>query len=164
MQPMTRRLAVLATVAIVSVATLPSNALAQSLPADALIGTWQLDVARSKYSPGPGPKSETRVYRLADGGVKAVITRTHRDGQVETIEYGANQDSINHVIGTPDYDAVTLKKVDAFTAEATLSHAGRLFGTARRVIAKDGMSMVITFRQDSQPPITNVAVYNKVSP
>jgi hypothetical protein len=164
MQPMTRRLAVLATVAVVSVPAVPPNAHSQSPAADALIGTWQLDAAKSKYSPGPGPKSETRVYRLVEGGIKAVITRTHRDGQVETIEYGANQDSINHVIGTPDYDAVTLKKVDAFISEATLSHAGRLFGTARRVIAKDGMSMVITFRQDAQPPITNVAVYNKVVP
>jgi len=52
----------------------------------------------------------------------------------------------------------------AFTSEATLSHAGRLFGTARRVIAPDGMSMVITFRQEGQPPITNVSAYTKVGP
>jgi len=131
---------------------------------DPIIGAWQLDVSKSKYSPGPGPKSETRVYRQTADGIAAVITRTHRDGEVEKIEYGANQDSVNHVIGTPDYDAVTLKRADPYISEATLSHAGRLFGTARRVIAKDGMSMTITFKQDSEPPITNVSVYTKVNP
>jgi hypothetical protein len=152
-------------VALASVTAVSLRARAQSPPAsDPIIGSWQLDVSKSKYSPGPGPKSETRVYRQTENGVAAVITRTHRDGEVEKIEYGANQDSVNHVIGTPDYDAVTLKRVDAYTSEATLSHAGRPFGTARRVIAKDGMSMVITFKQDAEPPITNVSVYTKVGP
>ena len=130
-------------------------------PADAVIGTWRLDVSKSKFTPGPGPKSETRVYRDTGNGIAAVITRTHGDGRVETIEYGANQDSVNHVIGTPDYDSVTLKRIDAYTSEATLSHAGKTFGTARRVIADDGRTMTITFRQDGDRPITNVSVYVK---
>ena len=29
---------------------------------DPLVGTWELNVAKSKYSPGPAPKSETRTY------------------------------------------------------------------------------------------------------
>jgi hypothetical protein len=130
-------------------------------PADPIIGAWRLDVSKSKFTPGPGPKSETRVYRDTGKGIAAVITRTHRDGRIETIEYGANQDSVNHVIGTPDYDSVTLKRVDAYTSEATLSHAGKLFGTARRVIAEDGRTMTITFKQDGDRPITNVSVYVK---
>ena len=161
---MARRLAAFV-VALVPVSTVPLAA-DQSPDAakDAVIGTWQLDVAKSKSKPGPGPKSETRVYGWTGDGIAAVITRTHRDGRVEMIEYGADHDSVDHVLGTPDYDAVRLKRVDAFTSEATLSHAGRLFGTARRVIAPDGKSMVITFRQEGQTPITNVSVYTKVGP
>ena len=131
---------------------------------DPVIGQWRLDVSKSKYSPGPGPKSETRTYRSTDDGVQAVIVRTHQDGRVETIEYGANYDSVNHVVGTPDYDAVRLTRVDANTSQATLSHAGKLFGTARRVIAADGMSMIIEFRQESQRPIHNLVHYVKVVP
>ena len=160
-----RRIAVFAVaLAPVSMAPLTAAGQAPDPAKDPVIGSWQLDVSKSKYSPGPGPKSETRVYRWTGSGIMAVITRTHRDGRVEKIEYGADQDSVNHVNGTPDYDAVTLKRVNAFTSEATLSHAGRLFGTARRVIAPDGMSMVITFRQEGQPPITNVSTYTKVGP
>ena len=29
---------------------------------DAHIGTWKLNVAKSKFNPGPGSKSETRTY------------------------------------------------------------------------------------------------------
>ena len=131
---------------------------------DPVIGQWRLDVSKSKYTPGPGPKGETRTYRLTEEGIKAVIVRTRQDGGVETIEYGADYDSVNHVIGTADYDAVQLTRINAYVSEATLSHAGKQFGTARREIAKDGMTMVITFQQDSQTRIHNVAHYVKVAP
>lgn len=131
---------------------------------DPVIGQWRLDVSKSKYTPGPGPKSETRTYQLTGEGIKAVIVRTHQSGRVETIEYGANYDSVNHVIGTPDYDAVQLTRITAYVSEATLSHAGKQLGTARREIAKDGMTMVITFQQDSQTRIHNVAQYVRVAP
>ena len=154
-------------IAIVVTLTAASMTRAQQSPAtnqDPVIGQWRLDVSKSKYTPGPGPKSETRTYQLTGEGIKAVIVRTHQDGQVETIEYGANYDSVNHVIGTADYDAVQLTRISAYVSEATLSHAGKQFGTARREIAKDGMTMVITFQQDSQTRIHNVAQYVKVAP
>ena len=30
--------------------------------ADPVLGTWELNVAKSKYNPGPAPKSQTRIY------------------------------------------------------------------------------------------------------
>jgi hypothetical protein len=35
---------------------------------DPLIGTWVLNVAKSTYSPGPAPKSETRTYTATARG------------------------------------------------------------------------------------------------
>ena len=45
-----------------------------------------------------------------------------------------------------------------------LSHAGRVYGVARRVIASDGRSMTITFRRENQsgPSVYNVAVYDRI--
>jgi hypothetical protein len=154
----------LAMVVALSAASLFGASQSPATNQDPVIGQWRLDVSKSKYSPGPGPKSETRTYQLTGEGIRAVIVRTHQDGRVETIEYGADYDSVNHVIGTPDYDAVQLTRINAYVSEATLSHAGKSFGTARREIAKDGMTMVITFQQDSQTRIHNVAHYVKVAP
>src|SRR5439155_25044445 len=39
--------------------------------ADPLVGTWQLNLAKSKFSPGPAPRSETRTYVAAGPEIKA---------------------------------------------------------------------------------------------
>ena len=128
-----------------------------------LIGIWRLDLSRSKYSPGPPPKSETRTYTRDDEGLKGVVQRHLADGREETIEYRANFDQEYPVSGTDAYDAVTFKRIDARTAQAVLSHAGQVFGMARRVISEDGQTMTITFRRESSTIVNNVALYRKES-
>lgn len=126
-----------------------------------LIGTWTLDVARSKYRPGPGPKSQTRTYEAHPNGVKATIRTVDLDGHSSTLEYVAKYDRVEYPItGSTEADAIALKKIDAYTAEASLTHAGKVIGTARRVISKDGKTMTITFR-DARGVVSNVAVYQK---
>jgi hypothetical protein len=153
--------------AIVSAGTLP--AFAQSKPADEyvqLVGIWRLDVSKSTYSPGPPPTSETRTYVRDGTNILGTIERAFRDGRRERIEYTANFDREYPVLGTDAYDHVILKRIDRFTAEAVLSHAGRVFGTSRRVIAEDGKSMTIRFTTDGTAGTTvrNMAFYEKVEP
>jgi hypothetical protein len=126
-----------------------------------LLGVWRLDLSKSKYSPGPPPKSETRTYSRDKEGLKGVVHRYLADGGEETIEYRANFDQEYPVTGTDVYDAVIFKRIDAHTAQAVLSHAGQVFGTARRVISNDGQTMTITFRRESATSVNNVAVYRK---
>jgi hypothetical protein len=130
---------------------------------DQLIGVWTLNVARSTYSPGPAPKSETRAYVRDGKDVQGTIERVFADGRREHIEYTANFDREYPVTGTSDYDHVILKRIDPRTAEAVLSHAGRVFGTARRTISSDGKSMTITFTREglTGPAVRNVAFYTK---
>jgi hypothetical protein len=128
----------------------------------ALIGTWQLDLAKSKYFPGPAPRSETRIYTATPEGVHGVIRRLHADGHLETIEYLANYDNEMAVTGTPTYDAIKLRKVDEFTSESVLSHAGMVFGTAKRVLSRDGKTMTIEFtRRTNEDTVSNTALYHK---
>ena len=129
-----------------------------------LLGAWGLIVAKSKYRPGPAPSSETRTYVQSGENVLGVIRRAFPDGRRVQIEYTANYDREYPVTGTEEYDHVVLKRIDRYTSEAVLSHAGRVFGTARRVIAADGKSMTITFRRDSESGVSvlNVAHYEKL--
>ena len=128
-----------------------------------LLGTWQLDLSRSTYFPGPPPVSETRTYTADAKGVLGVIKRAHANGQVETIEYRADFDREQAVTGTPAYDSITLKMIDEFTAESTLSHAGSVFGTARRLISPDGNTLTIMFvRKTSDDTVRNVAIYRRI--
>jgi hypothetical protein len=127
-----------------------------------LIGTWVLDLSKSKYFPGPPPRGETRIYTAVPEGVHGVIKRVHADGRVETIDYLANYDNEMAVTGTPAYDAIKLRQVDEYTSESVLSHAGMVYGTARRTISRDGKSMTIAFqRRTSTDTISNMALYNR---
>lgn len=127
-----------------------------------LLGTWQLDLAKSTYFPGPAPRSETRRYTADSTGVQGVIERVYADGHADTIEYRADYNREQVVTGTAAYDAITLRKIDDFTAESTLSHAGIVYGTARRTISPDGNTLTIAFqRKTPDDTIRNVAVYRR---
>lgn len=129
---------------------------------DPLLGTWTLDIAESRYSPGPPLKAETRIYTRDSEGVLGRIDRQYADGRREVIDYRADFDREVPVSGTRAYDAVRLKRVDEHTTEGVLTHAGRVFGVSRRVIAPGGDTMTITFRREEPGDmVNNFAVYRK---
>src|SRR5689334_2272802 len=116
------------------------SVLAQSAPkveADRLIGKWVLDPSKSSFKPGPGPIADIRTYARSPNGLVGTIQRRFADGRSQEIEYIAEYDREYPVTGTEEYDHLLLKRVDEFTAEAVLSHAGRVYGTARRRISPD---------------------------
>jgi hypothetical protein len=157
--------AVILTAGIASTVSLGAAQAPSATPEDYIVGTWELNVAKSKYSPGPGPVSETRTYQRGPNGIEGTIQRRFSDGRSERIEYVAEYDREYPVMGTAEYDHILMKRITARTAEAVLSHAGRVYGTARRVVDDSGKTMTITFkREGSGTPISNAALYEKVEP
>jgi hypothetical protein len=128
-----------------------------------LLGTWKLNVGTSKYRIGTPPKSQTRVYEPHEQGVKATIKTIYADGRSTTVEYTANYDAVEYpVTGTPDVDTIALKKVGSRTAEAVLSHAGKVMATVRRVISEDGSTLTIEYQGElSGEHVDYTAVYDK---
>ena len=126
-----------------------------------LLGTWHLNVAKSKYRIGAPPKSQTRIYEPQGESVKATITTIYRDGRSTTVGYVASYDSLEYAVtGSPDADTIALKKVAPRTAEVTLSHAGRATASVRRVISEDGQSMTIAYKGEVLgQEVDYVAVY-----
>jgi hypothetical protein len=112
-----------------------------------LLGTWKLNVAKSKYKIGIPPENQTRIYESRGELVKATIKTTYANGRSTTVEYVAGYDSLEYpVTGSPDVDTIALKKVAPRTAEAVLSHAGQVMATVRRVISEDGKTMTISYQ------------------
>jgi hypothetical protein len=133
--------------------------------ADASVGTWKLNPAKSTFKPGPPPVAETRVYRALPKGVKTTVTTTWADRITTTVEYPANYDGKDYPVdGSRDVDAVALSRMDDYTSEAILKHAGKEVGTARRVVSKDGKSMTISYKgiNTRGDQVDNVAVYDKL--
>jgi hypothetical protein len=136
---------------------------APSTSDDPLLGTWVLDVAKSRYSPGPPPQNQMRSYEKHRLGIRATVKTVQADGRSTTVQSVYDFDNMEYpVTGSEDVDSIVMKRIDAYIAEATLTHAGREIGTLRRVIAKDGKSMTVTL-QRTTPPANNVEVYEKIS-
>jgi hypothetical protein len=151
--------------AMVSVAGPPLSSIhGATFDRDSLVGVWSLNVAKSKFLSSPAPKSQTRTYETHPNGIKATIETTYSDGKSTTIQYVASYDSVEYPItGSLQFDAIAMKKIDDFTAEATLSHAGKEIAIARRVISEDGLTMTVTFRMNvGLNEVTNVSVFDKV--
>jgi len=132
--------------------------------ADASVGTWKLNVAKSTFRPGPPPVAETRVYKAQPKGVKTTVTTTWADHLSTTVEYPANYDGKDYPVnGSRDVDAVALSRMDDFTSAATLKHAGKEIGVARRVVSPDGKTMTISYKgvNTRGDLVDNVAVYDK---
>ena len=127
-----------------------------------LIGVWRLDLDKSRYSPGPPPTGETRIYARDKEGVTGKIDRRYTDGRRDIIEYRAGYDHDYPVSGTRAYDMARFRRVDDFTTEGVLSHAGKIYGYSRRTISADGKTMTITFRRtEPGDMVNNVAIYHK---
>ncbi len=130
---------------------------------DPVLGTWNLNLAKSKYFPGPAPKQQTRIYEADSTGVRATVMTVSADGQTITMHYPANYDGKEHTVtGSPDSDGIVMRKVDDYTADSTLIHAGVVIGKARRVVSPDGKTMTITYQGESQgEKVSNTGFYEK---
>ncbi|MCU1339580.1 MAG: hypothetical protein JWO19_5161 [Bryobacterales bacterium] len=132
--------------------------------ADASLGTWKLNVAKSTFKPGPPPAAETRVYQAQPKGVKVTVTTVWADRLSTTVEYPANYDGKDYpVTGSRDVDAVALSRMDDFDSAAILKHAGKEIGTARRVVSPDRKTMTISYKgiNTRGDQVDNIAVYDR---
>ena len=95
--------------------------------ADPMAGTWKLNPAKSKYSPGPTPTSATVTYEETADGIKRSGETVLPDGSKTSFEYTAKDDGKDYpVTGSDVYDAIALKRVNDHTVESTLKKSARL--------------------------------------
>jgi hypothetical protein len=119
--------------------------LSLALAADANMGTWKLDEAKSTFAPG-GTKNSMVVYSPAAGDmVKVTVDGVDKDGKAMHNEWTGKFDGKDYpVTGEPNYDTRSYTKVDAHTMDMTVKKAGKVIGTGRIVVAADGKTRTVT--------------------
>ena len=86
--------------------------------ADQLSGTWKMNAEKSKYSPGPAPKSLTVVVESDENNYKIEATGTDGDGKPLHVQYTAKFDGKDHpATGIADADSVSVRRIDRNTVE-----------------------------------------------
>jgi hypothetical protein len=112
--------------------------LAQSNP---IVGTWKLNLTKSKYDPGPAPKSLTRTVAAQGDGVKYTFDGVGGDGKPLAYSFAVKFDGKdNPITGSmpSGADTISAKKVDSNSHEATLKKGGKVIGTSSVKISADG--------------------------
>lgn len=143
-------------------ATFATTAAAQSKNPG--MGTWKLNVAKSKYSPGPAPKGLTVKFEPSGSGVRLTTEGVAADGSRTATEYTANYDGKDYPLkGSPLANTVSLKKVDEWTTLRTDKKDGKAVVNYKRMIAKDGKSFTVEIQGTDAKgnPFNNVLFFER---
>ena len=132
---------------------------------DPFVGTWNLNVAKSKYSPGPAPKSQTTTYEAAGKGYKVTVKSVPASGPVQEWSYTTNRDGANAKItgNNPNADTIAVKQVNATTLEVVHTKGGKETTRQTNVISADGKTRTVTTTGvDGQgQKVNNVVVFDR---
>lgn len=109
------------------------------------IGAWRVNVAKSTYSPGPAPQSQTVRYEAWEGGLKLIADGLDAKGVKTHAEYAARFDGKPYAFtGNANADMVTIKQVDPRTLESMWTLKGKPTITTRSTVSADGKTRTAT--------------------
>ena len=131
--------------------------------ADAFTGTWKLNEAKSKFSPG-SPKNITVVYEAVGDNVKVTIDGVDGDGKPVHSEWTGQFDGKDYpVTGDPNSDSRALKAIDDHTLTFTVKKGDKVTTSGRIVLSADGKTRTVTTSGTGPKgnKITGTAVYDK---
>jgi hypothetical protein len=108
---------------------------------DPILGTWKLNVAKSKFSPGHALTAATRVYTEADGLFTLDQKQTGADAKEMSMraQYRDGKE-VKQASGGPA-DTSFAKKIDANTWDFDLKKDGKVVGHVHRVVSADGKTL-----------------------
>jgi hypothetical protein len=114
---------------------------------DPRVGTWKLNVAKSTFSPGPAPRSNTMKIEASGQGEKFTTEGVNAEEGRTAVQYTANYDGKDYPItGAPNADMISLKRIDARTVERTNKKDGKVNVTITYVVSQDGKTMTATVK------------------
>ena len=112
--------------------------------ADHVAGTWKLNTAKSKYVGIPTPKEATVTYTPAGAGWKYEGKGTAADGQPINMSFTYAKDGEDMpMTGYPNADTLMLRNGNTDASTGTFKRGGKVVGTAKRTISKDGKTMTV---------------------
>jgi hypothetical protein len=132
-----------------------------------LLGKWKLNVEKSKFTPGPAPKSQSRTVEADGDSVKYSFEVVSVDGKTGSYGFTVKYDGKFYPVagsGMPyGADEISIKKVTPHSYRATLKRGGKVVGTSQAVVSKDGKTTTLTGKgtDASGTAASMTAVYDK---
>jgi hypothetical protein len=135
-----------------------------ALAADNWLGTWKVDLAKSKYSPGPAPRSYILKFEATPVGIQFTGDGVNADGKATHSMFLSKYDGKDVPYkGNPDADTASPRKIDDNSYDNTWKRGGKETITAKVAISADGKTMTITQTGTNAKgeAVNNTIVYDK---
>jgi len=136
-----------------------------SLASSKWIGTWELNPAESKYSPGPAPKSQTVKFQVAGDSVNLTSDGVGADGTATHSSYTSRFDGKDVLWeGNPDADIASPLKINASSYDNIWKKKdGRATMISRVTVSADGRIMTVVQKgtNENGEPVSITAVYDR---
>ena len=152
-------------VVVLACLAIAGSAIAQG--PDRMIGRWELNVAKSTFSPGPGPKSDIRTYEDRGGGITIITlegmnAQGNPTGSVITVKY----DGKDYPIVPRNGETTTMisyKRVDANTVAYSTKQGGKVLTNATKTLSADGKTLTHQVKGTNAQgqAVNNVLVFEK---
>ena len=134
------------------------------------VGTWTLNVAKSKVDEGRLPQSEVRTYSTnLEGALTLIAEGIEADGT--PYAYGATGDIngreypvVGRDVGARILgDAISWRRIDPTTVEMTIKKKGAVLNTTRHSVSEDGKTLTISENgaDDEGRPIHETRLYDR---
>jgi hypothetical protein len=111
------------------------------------VGTWKLNVAKSKSEPKPVSKSQTRTVVAEGAGAKYTSEGVAADGTSYAFSFSTNYDGKDFPVtgtGMPGgADSIAIKRLSPNKVEAILKRSGKEIGKSTAEVSKDGKVTIV---------------------
>lgn len=124
------------------VSALGVSALAQT---NSSVGHWELNVSKSKYSPGPAPKSSMLTIEATGMNASTTVDTVLMDGTTQHITYEAAYDGKDMpAMGSTTFDMVSRRRINGTTTETSYKKDGKVVTVNTVVVSADGKTLTNT--------------------
>jgi hypothetical protein len=131
---------------LVATAVVVGTLMAQTKP-PSFVGTWKLNLAKSKYEGTQAPKSLTRTVTAEGSGLMYSFEGEAADGSKISYSFTSKLDGSDSVVsgvGMPaGADTVALQKTSVHKIPGVLKKGGAKIGTATAVISSNGQTVTV---------------------
>jgi hypothetical protein len=113
--------------------------------ADPFAGAWKLNLGKSKFEPGPAPRSATMTWSETPGNTEVRTVGTRADGRQFQESYVPVYDSQEYKRPGPwNFDSVINRQVSEHEREDIFKRNGTVVGSSKLIVSPDGRTMTIT--------------------
>ena len=126
--------------------------------ADNWVGTWKLNLAKSKFPSGEAPKNLTLSFEKTADGIKLTSDGADAKGEPMHTEYTAKFDGTDVAwTGNPNADMASPKRIDANHYRNVWKKDGKVTVTAKVAVSPNGKTLTVTQTgKDAQGKAMNV--------